>query len=484
MTILEQMTSAKNNSKIKKISRIFIIVSDVLAVTLPASLIYTFSDINYNTHHFRTMTLIGILAFVASILFWSQTLYEQYTVRRSFYDEFKELLQIYLFNGLAALSALFIFDLSTEREKHIIFLTSVFILMPLLRYSVRFLLDKINLWRIDSLIFCPHSEFQYAKAAIESQFNLGMHIRHSRLENRLVIKLINEIEFTEGDKYGLIQKKIIEFHKKIGSPHIIVFSHRKNANYVPKIIELITLCGLPYSIIPDIGGASLLGMRVSHFFRWELLLITPQNNLDRISYRLLKRILDIILSSIFILIMSIPMLIIYLIVRRDGGPGIFAHKRLGFRGEKFQCYKFRSMKVDSERLLAELLRNEPHVEKEWKENHKLANDPRTTRIGKFLRETSLDELPQLFNVLIGNMSLVGPRPIVESEVPKYSKSIELYYKVRPGLTGLWQISGRSNTSYDYRVSLDIWYIKNWSVWYDIGILIKTIGIVLMKKGAY
>jgi lipopolysaccharide/colanic/teichoic acid biosynthesis glycosyltransferase len=140
--------------------------------------------------------------------------------------------------------------------------------------------------------------------------------------------------------------------------------------------------------------------------------------------------------------------------------------------------------VDSDRALNEALARDPALAAEWAATRKLVNDPRVTRIGRFLRNTSLDELPQLINVLRMEMSLVGPRPIVDSEVPLYGEAIAQYYATRPGLTGLWQVSGRSNTSYARRVQLDVWYVNNWTVWNDIAVLLKTIPAVLGRQGAH
>ena len=150
----------------------------------------------------------------------------------------------------------------------------------------------------------------------------------------------------------------------------------------------------------------------------------------------------------------------------------------------FPCYKFRTMVVNAEQVLQELLAKDARAAAEWQKDFKLRNDPRITRIGQFLRKTSLDELPQLWNVLKGEMSLVGPRPIIEKEVAYYSDFIFDYYRTKPGITGLWQVSGRNDTSYDQRVALDSWYVRNWSIWYDLAIIFDTIRIVLLRRGAY
>ncbi|EFN7504727.1 sugar transferase, partial [Escherichia coli] len=166
------------------------------------------------------------------------------------------------------------------------------------------------------------------------------------------------------------------------------------------------------------------------------------------------------------------------------GPAIYGHDRVGINGKTFKCLKFRSMVVNSKEILDELLKNDPKAKEEWDATFKLKNDPRITKIGAFLRKTSLDELPQLLNVLKGEMSLVGPRPIINAELERYNDQVDYYLLSKPGMTGLWQVSGRSDVDYDTRVYLDAWYVKNWSMWNDIAILLKTVIVVLKKDGAY
>ncbi|HCD6741203.1 TPA: sugar transferase, partial [Klebsiella pneumoniae] len=157
---------------------------------------------------------------------------------------------------------------------------------------------------------------------------------------------------------------------------------------------------------------------------------------------------------------------------------------IGKGGKSFKCLKFRSMVTNSKEVLEDLLSKDIQAKQEWEATFKLKNDPRITKIGHFLRRTSLDELPQLFNVLKGEMSLVGPRPIITAELERYNDEVAYYLLSKPGMTGLWQVSGRSDVDYETRVYLDTWYVKNWSMWNDIAILFKTIGVVLKKDGAY
>lgn len=171
-------------------------------------------------------------------------------------------------------------------------------------------------------------------------------------------------------------------------------------------------------------------------------------------------------------------------LKLDGGPVLFAHYRVGRDGRRFRVYKFRSMVVDAQTALEELLARHPELRAEWERDHKLRNDPRVTRLGRFLRKTSLDELPQLLNVLKGEMSLVGPRPIEDAELSRYGRAVRHYLASKPGITGLWQVSGRNDTDYGRRVAMDRYYAEKGSVLLDLGILARTVLVVLGRRGAY
>jgi Undecaprenyl-phosphate galactose phosphotransferase WbaP len=213
--------------------------------------------------------------------------------------------------------------------------------------------------------------------------------------------------------------------------------------------------------------------------------IQLQQNLMLPLPRLTKRLMDMI-SAIIGGVVLLPLLF-YLAVAvkmSSRGPILYGHERIGRYGRRFKAWKFRTMFQDSNLVLDQYLEENPDLREEWERDHKLRYDPRITRIGRFLRKTSLDELPQLWNVIRGDMSLVGPRPIVTAEIEKYGPYFGLYTMVKPGITGLWQVSGRNNTTYDERVQLDVYYVRNWSPWLDVYLLLKTVRIVLFARGAY
>lgn len=210
---------------------------------------------------------------------------------------------------------------------------------------------------------------------------------------------------------------------------------------------------------------------------------------DRVTTRsadeILSRILDVVIV-IAVLIFTGPLLIVLALVVKlsDGGPAVFSHPRVGRNGKTFKCLKFRSMVLNAEAQLQHLLATDASARLEWQTDQKLRRDPRITPLGQFLRKSSLDELPQLFNVLAGDMSIVGPRPIVQSEIVRYGRGYRYYCMVRPGITGLWQVSGRNNTTYFRRVALDRLYARSKCVTLNAKIIVKTIPAVLLRDGSY
>ncbi|MEO5358512.1 MAG: undecaprenyl-phosphate galactose phosphotransferase WbaP [Nitrospirae bacterium YQR-1] len=236
-------------------------------------------------------------------------------------------------------------------------------------------------------------------------------------------------------------------------------------------------------IVPNLYGVALLNTELLHLFYEEIFLLKVRNNLKYILNRALKRAFDLVVSLAlmpFVLILIVAFGIA--IKLQSKGPVIYSHERIGKKGKVFKCYKFRTMVKDSEDLLTELLNSNQELKEEWERYWKLTKDPRITPIGAFLRKTSLDELPQIFNVLEGNMSLVGPRPYLLREMYAIENHVDAITTVVPGITGLWQVSGRSNTTYENRIRLDIWYIMNWSLWLDVFIILRTVKVVLSMKG--
>ncbi|ANT63366.1 exopolysaccharide biosynthesis protein (plasmid) [Salipiger sp. CCB-MM3] len=198
--------------------------------------------------------------------------------------------------------------------------------------------------------------------------------------------------------------------------------------------------------------------------------------------RFLKRVLDLVLGLLILPSILPVLLVLYVLVRLEGGPGFFGHQRVGRSGKMFKCWKIRTMVPDAQQRLQELLASDPNAKAEWERDQKLRNDPRVTKLGNFLRSSSLDELPQIWNVLKGEMSLIGPRPVTQAEMIRYGAQKDVYLALRPGITGLWQISGRNDLSYSERVSLDASYLERMSLRQDLRILLGTVNTVLKRTG--
>ena len=216
-----------------------------------------------------------------------------------------------------------------------------------------------------------------------------------------------------------------------------------------------------------------------HYFSFEV-----GNRMLRKGVLLQKRILEVVLAVIGIILAFIPGVILAILVKLSSeGPAFYKAKRLGKNGKPINVLKFRTMINKADQELEKILSEDPDLREQWEAKFKLDNDPRVTKVGKFLRKTSLDELPQFLNVIKGEMSLIGPRPIVPAEVKYYGKDYETFASVKPGITGLWQVSGRSSTDYTERVELDVFYVNNWSIWMDFYIMFATINAVLLQRGA-
>lgn len=240
--------------------------------------------------------------------------------------------------------------------------------------------------------------------------------------------------------------------------------------------------GADVCVVPPAMGMSA-SMNVRYLLGEDAMILVARPEVAPNLNRVAKRLFDIAVASFALAVLALPMAAMAAAIALDGGSPFFSHPRVGRGGRTFACHKFRSMRPEADAALAALLRENPEAAEKWRLHRKLVDDPRVTRLGRFIRKTSIDELPQLINVIKGEMSLVGPRPITRSELERYGERASLYAAMKPGVTGLWQVSGRSDTAYGRRVELDAWYVENWSPWHDIAILAKTVPAVLARRGA-
>lgn len=445
-------------------------------------------DADVYSWHNHVRTLVFSHFFVSGItVSWFWFLLEHYTRRRPFWDELQEILKVLAIMFMVNSAVSLIVDAHVNRSTHLLIWASYFFLIPSGRALTRLLLNKLGLWCRPAIFIGSGKNAREALKAISSEPSMGYKIlamvdsNNEYTKQRIIpakppAPPIIQVPWNELDKL------LADLHK----PRVIVAldSLAKTCDQ-----ELINRLALRYSnihVIPSLRGLPLFGATLSHFFSHEVLFLTLRNNLARRSYKWIKRTFDILASSVLLIICA-PLFtyVGWKIRQEDGGPVIFKQKRVGLGNKEFNFYKFRSMFKDAEDQLQTWQATQSPLWSEYVENNfKLKNDPRVLSIGKWIRSNSIDELPQLFNVLLGDMSLVGPRPLLKRELGDYGDAIQYYAEARPGITGLWQISGRSNTTFADRARLDEWYVRNWSLWYDIAILFKTVNVVFLKKGAF
>lgn len=427
---------------------------------------------------------------IAISVFW---LLGHYSWRRPFWDEVHATTKLLLL--FACLEATFIFAIGWRLPRIWLlgtWLVAIF-LIPLVRQLIKHALAKLGLWSRPTAIIGIGRNARDTAAAISSEVGLGFYVSVFLVPPESWVKNSNPVK-------GGIPKQIVINGRDIpvrllgeqpelalrvlGTPHLVV---ALESDDLWEVSKLLLSKHLPYSslnIAPSIRGLPLVGMEMLHFFKHDVMLLRIQNNLGRKIPQRIKRAFDLVVATSMLIVLLPLFLFLIVAIRQSGSHVIFGHARLGKNGKPFKCYKFRTMVPDAEEVLSKLLASNVEASAEWTKNFKLKHDPRVTRVGYFLRKSSLDELPQLWNVLRGEMSLVGPRPIIEVELARYENKKDFFLEAKPGITGLWQISGRNDVSYAERVQLDAWYARNWHLWYDIVILLKTVKVVFGKKGAY
>ncbi len=368
---------------------------------------------------------------------------------------------------------------STSRMFIAVFWILSFIMLVVFRYIVKKILEKYQLLQIPVLIIGAGKTAELLVQGIINDAGMGYKII-GLLEDNQVEKGILE-NYPVLGKFSEAEQVIAKY--KIN--HVFIAAPGLEQGKLTKLIYKVQPLVKSMGVIPNLVGVPMGGIEAESLFNEKIMLLRLKNNLARSINRWIKTIFDYVLTITGTIAISPILIIIALWIYKDSpGPVIFKHRRIGKNGKEFNCYKFRSMCVDAKERLEQLLKTDPKAKAEWEKDFKLKNDPRITKSGAFLRKTSLDELPQIFNVLKGEMSLVGPRPIIKDEMIRYGEYINDYLMVKPGITGMWQVSGRSDTDYKQRIQLDIWYVRNWSVWLDTMLLWRTVKIVLQCKGAY
>lgn len=474
MNLLAQNYKTNLKQNIRIIWSGISLMTDYLAILLAEMIAMYFSEENLRYIDLFIVIPFIYIAFIAAARTYRRTIPFWQRVESLFYSSIYSIIAILLFFFVSANST----------EHSIAFLALLwlasFICLIIVRYLLKRILDERKIFKIPLLIIGAQEEALAFTRSINNDIGMSSYKIVGLISDKTPIKGL--------EKYPLLGdfKDIEEIIKTTGINNVLIaipyLEQVKMQNIIHRVQPLVkNICIIPNLTAIPMGG----GIDVETFFTEKIMLIRVRNNLERRLNRIIKYLFDMILTIVGTICISPLLVIIAIWIYKDSpGPVIFKHMRVGKDGKEFPCYKFRSMCVDAKEKLEELLQNDPEARAEWERDFKLKHDPRITKSGAFLRKTSLDELPQIFNVLKGEMSLVGPRPIIKAEMQRYGNYINDYLMVRPGIAGMWQCSGRNDVDYTERVHMDSWYVRNWSVWLDIMILWRTFKAVFAKRGAY
>lgn len=434
------------------LSKIILICADILSLFVSIAITLLIRDL-YQTyftqplpHEIGMYPLFLLLSSTMIIIF---TLFRMYHDRMDFWQEAQLIFKGLVLTSLIVLSILAMTHTVQEYSRFMIIISflGTLVIIPLQKNILKRFLFRIGLWKKEAIVIGKDPFF--SKHVFTNPY-LGYVLSRRNQAKTLFIAS----SYTQDGIEQLMHKALL---------------HKQEVIFVPIIKNY------------DFTRAHIIQLSNA---RSNLIIV--ENNLLNRTNRAFKVVLDYMLSLI-ILPCIFPLLIIiaYLIKKEEPHSTVFfQQKRLGKNAKEFTCYKFRSMRENSENILTEYLIKHPEEEDHYKLYHKYKNDPRLTKIGNFLRKSSLDELPQILNVIKGDMSLIGPRPYMLDERSKIGNSTDMILVVKPGITGLWQVSGRNDVNFKSRIEMDIWYVRNWSFGLDIQILFKTILVVLGKKGSY
>jgi Undecaprenyl-phosphate galactose phosphotransferase WbaP len=386
------------------------------------------------------------------------------------WDEQIRLLKGVCFAGLVAMGATYVFHAGSEYSRSVLIGTclAATLTIPAMRayFKARFL---PQLFPIRVLILSS----KLTEQKVTSEDPLLTQLGYKILE--VVVVDVDQEELTLRDS---IHRKTA----RLGADEIIVDGRDLDEEAFRRLLRCAESAGVRVKVLPDF---STFQLRASVRNLDGLILFDLNSGLTRPISRLVKRMLDLSVAAILLILFTPLFVLLGVLIKLDSsGPAFFRHRRLDSRGQDFYCWKFRTMYTDAEERLRHWMKTDDSQAREFLSNFKLREDPRVTRIGRVLRRTSLDELPQLLNVVLGQMSLVGPRPIVPEEVSKYGYDVQYLRMAKGGMTGMWQVSGRNNLVYSQRVALDLYYVRNWSIWLDIVILVKTCLVLVTRVGAY
>lgn len=407
---------------------------------------------------------------------------DTYKLSLSYWDNIKSVCKSVMYGGVVAVFLMYFTQVSGSVSRLFIGMAILFIFINILimRYIIGRVLIKVGLFKIPVIII---GGGETAKLLLKSLYRNPI-MRYS------IVGFIddNPLAPALNNRFSLLGTfdDIDDVIASTGVENVIVCAPGLEAKKLIALIVKLEALVKNVSFIPELIGIPAANLSVQGFMEENMILVNVKNNLASGYNRIIKRSFDFIVTLLSLIVFfPIGIMIAIIIYIADPGPILYVHKRIGQDGNLFDCYKFRSMYINNQEILNTYLSTHPELESEWKTYRKLrGEDPRVMPIGKILRKYSLDELPQLLNVLKGDMSLVGPRPYLQEEVPLIGANTNTIFMVKPGITGYWQVNGRSDVTFQERVEMESWYVYNWSLWIDLVILWKTIKIVLMHDGAY
>jgi Undecaprenyl-phosphate galactose phosphotransferase WbaP len=420
-------------------------------------------------------------------IFLSFITYERLYVKKlPFWDETKELFKAISASAVAILAIITLGKMSDNISRMTIVFLWLYCLFifPLFRLFGKKALYALGLWRDNVIIIGAGTAGIETAQGIDADTHLGYHVIGFLDDNEGIGKQID----INGNNYRVFGKirHFRKFIRHLGISTVIIAIPSLSNEKLSELTNEIQKYSKSVLLVPDVKGVALSNTELYHLFIEQLFLLKINNNLQSPFNRYVKRTFDLAVSVSLLPFVLLIIAVIGLLIKLDSpGPVFHIEDRFGKNKSIFKLVKFRTMYLNNDRLLKAYLMSHPDAAANWQKFKKLKGcDPRVTRIGMLLRKTSLDELPQIFNVLTGEMSLVGPRPYLpreEHDIKFYSNTMFL---TPPGISGLWQVSGRNKLTFDSRVRLDAWYVLNWSLWLDIVILFKTFKVVLKKEGAY
>ena len=425
---------------------------------------------------------ILIHAWVFSPVFLALLFRRVYDRRLPFWEETREIFAALFWGFLASFAIVSLKKMSDEVSRLTIGFTwiGLVFLLPLFRFYWKPYLYRFKRYRSNALIIGTSPAGQALARALKDEPYLGYHVLgFLDDDNRHFGRRLNGFKV-----FGPV-KQMGKFVRLVNVEAVFIARTAFSAVRMAEVYALAQRLAKEIYVVPEFSGLGMLNAELSCLFSQRLFVLRIRNNLLLTVNRYLKRLVDLSLT-VFLLPFILPVMgFIALLIKLDSpGPVLFKQERVGEGGRRFLIYKFRTMYVNSEEVLSEYLAQNPRARREWLIYRKLKDDPRVTRVGRLLRKFSLDELPQFFNILRGEMALVGPRPVPAEELAYYGENVHFYLAVKPGLTGLWQVSGRNLLSYEERVHLDVWYVLNWSLWLDLIILARTVSTVITQRGSF